>query len=230
VSTNFSTLKTQVGQLVGDTSTTFLSIIGVYINSRYREILRRTNWNSIVPDYTITATSASTTTSASTYTLPSDFGKELYVYVNSIDIPHKTLEAIELEYQSQLANTGNIEYYSIFTTKDTSATSAEASAGRVQKIRFWRAPSTDNTVLIPYSMRAADLSGDSDELVLDCETAIRYGAAADAQLYKRQYKKAEQMEGLYEKAIINLMWDKDFSSNRLPVMDAEALDRDVFGG
>ena len=230
MSVDFSTLKTQVGQLVGDTSTTFATIIGTYINSRYREVLRRTNWNSIQPDYTITATSASTVTSASTYTLPSDFGKELYVHINNIDIPHKTLEELELQYQNQLTSTGNIEHYSIFTTKDTSAASAEASAARVNKIRFWRAPSTDNTVLIPYSMRAADLSGDTDELVTDCETAIRYGAAADAQLYKRQYSKAQQMEGLYEKAIINLLWDKDFSSNRLPVMGAEALDRDVFGG
>ena len=229
MSINFTNLKTQVGQLVGDTSTTFATIIGYFINSRYKEILRRSNWNSIVADYTITATSASTTVSASTYTLPSDFGKELYVYNEGADknIPYTPIENMALDNPTELDSVGTIEAYTIFDTKNTSATSAEASAARVKKIRFWRAPSTDNTIRIPYTMRAGDLSGDTDELVLDCETAVKYGAAADAWTYKRQFAKAQQMEALYEKAIMNLLWDKDYSPNRLPMMGVEPLDRNM---
>ena len=228
MSVNFGQLKTQVGQRVGDTSTTFATIIGYYINQRYREILRRTNFNSINPDYTITATSASTVASASTYTLPSDFGKELYVYNSgtSENIPYLSLEKLEREYYSTLQNTGTIDYYSVFSTKDTSAASAEASAARVNKIRFWKAPTTDNYFIIPYVMRPADLSASTDELVLDCETAVEYGATADAFAYKRNMAKSREYEGLYEKAIMNLIWDKTNEPNQIHMMNPQALDRD----
>lgn len=228
MSINFLQLKTNVGNRVQDTSTTFATIIGYYINQRYKEILRRTNWNSIVADYTITATSASTVTSASTYSLPSDFGKEMYVYHEGrdVNIPYTPFENMVLDNPKELDSTGTIEAYTIFDTKNTSATSAEASAARVKKIRFWRAPSTDNTIRIPYIMRAGDLSGSTDELVLDCETAVEYGATADAWTYKRQFAKAQHFEQLYERAIQNLMWDKDYSPSRLPMMGVEPLNRD----
>lgn len=228
MSVSFGTLKTQIGNRVGDTSSTFATIIGTYINQRYKEILRRTNWNAIQPDYAITATSASTVTSASTYTLPIDFGKELYVFNSTTkeNIPHATLEKLELEYQTQLENIGTIENYSVFDTKDTSAASAEASAARVKKIRFWRAASTDNKMLIPYIMRPADLSSSTDELVTDCETAVEYGATADAWMYKRQFAKGKYYEALYERAIQNLLWDEDYSPNRFPMMGVEPLNRD----
>jgi hypothetical protein len=228
MSTAFSTLKTNVGNRVGDTSSTFATIIGTYINQRYKDVLRRTNFYSINPDYAITATSASTVTSASTYKLPSDFGKELYVWNSSTtqDIPYLSLEKLEQEYQDTLASTGTVEYYSIFTTKDTSAASAEASAARVKKIRFYRAPSTDNYFTIPYVMSPADLSGDTDQLTFDCERAVEYGATSDAWMYKRQMGKARYFEALYEKEIQNLMWDEANQPNQIHMMNPMALNRD----
>jgi len=229
MSINFGQLKTNIGNRVQDTSTAFATIIGYYINHRYRDILRRTNWNSIVADYTFTATSASTIASASTYTLPSDFGKELYVYNQGTEknLVYVPFDNLSIDYVNEIYDTGTLESYTIFDTKNTSATSAEASAARVKKIKFVPAPSTDNTIDIPYIMRAADLSGSTDELVLDCEMAIEYGATADAWLYKRQFSKARDMEGLYEKAIQSLLWDKEYSPNRLPMMGVEPLDRDM---
>ena len=227
MSVNFGQLKTQIGQRVGDTSTTFATIIGYYINQRYRELLRRTNWNSIVPDYTITAASGASVTAASTYTLPVDFGKELYVFNDTTnkDIPHTTMEQLVIDNPTTLDDVGSIDAYTIFTTKNTSATSAEASAARVNKVRFWRAPGSDNVMRILYIMRAPDLSGSTDELVLDCETAVEYGATADAWTYKRQFAKATHFEKLFEQAIQNLMWDKDYSPNRIPMMAVTPLDR-----
>ena len=227
MSLNYGTLKTNVGNRVGDTSTTFATIIGTYINQRYKDTLRRTNWQGIEPDYAITATSASTVTSASTYTLPSDFGKELYVYDTNAakNIERKSLEELEILYAKELANTGIVDHYSIYETKNTSASSAEASAARVKKIRFWRAPTTDVPVTIPYIMFPADLSADSDELVLDCETAVEYGATADAWAYKRQMAKAQYYELMYEKAIQNLMWDKTNQPNLDYQFNVQALDR-----
>lgn len=233
MSVAFSVLKTNVGNRCQDTSTAFATIIGKFINQRYKEILRRTNFYTLnqdenFQDFTMTATSASTTTSASTYKLPSDFGKELYVYNSGTDknIGRLSLEKLNQEYTAELEDAGTVEHYSIFTTKDTSAASAEASAARVKKIRFWRAPITDNYFIIPYLIKPADLSADTDELIIDCETAVEYGATADAWLYKRQFQKAQYFESLYEKAIMALLWDKDNQPNQLHMMNVAALDRD----
>jgi hypothetical protein len=210
---------------VGDTSTAFATILGTYINQRYKDVLRRTNFLVIKEDYAITATSASTVASASTYTLPSNFGKELYVFNSGTgdDIPFLSFEKLEQEYQSQLNNTGTIEYYSIFDTTESTA----ASAARIKKIRFWRAPSTDNYFTIPYTLSPAALSASSDELVLDCETAVEYGATADAWAYKRQFVKSQYYEALYEKAIQTLMWDKANQPNQQDVMNVLPLDRNA---
>jgi hypothetical protein len=228
VSVNFGQLKTNVGTKVGDTSTAFATIIGSYINQRYKDVLRRTNWNAINPDYTITATSASTVASASTYKLPSDFGKELYVWNvgTTEDVPYLSLEKLEQEYKDYVDAVGQVEHYSIYQTTDTTAASAEASAARCKKIRFWRAPSTDSYFRIPYIMRPADLSGSTDELVIECETAVEYGAIADAWTYKRQFAKAQYYEALYEKAIQSLIWDMANEPNQIPLMNVCPLSRD----
>lgn len=227
MSRSFSDLKTAVGNRVGSTDTTFATIIGTYINQRYRDVLRRTNWNAINPDFAMTATSASTVVSASTYKLPSDFGKELYVFNSSSskNIPHLDLERLDQEYYATLESTGTIESYAIFNTTDTTDASGNPDAARVKKIRFYKAPTTDNPLTIPYTMRPADLSGDTDELALDCETAVEYGATADAWAYKRQSSKAQYFEALYEKAIQSLMWDKGNQPNQIPMMNVAALDR-----
>ena len=227
MSTNFGVLKTNVGNRVGDTSSTFATIIGTYINQRYKEVLRRTNFYSINPDFTMTASSASTVVSASTHALPSDFGKELYVYNSGTkeSMSHMSLEKLEQEYTTALETAGTVYGYSIFDTKDTSAASAEASAARIKKIRFFKAPSTDNHFTIPYIMSPADLSADSDQLTVDCETAVELGATSDAWLYKRQSAKAQHYEALYEKAIENITWDKSNQPNQLHMMNPLALNR-----
>jgi len=228
MSLSYSTLKTNVGNRVIDTSTAFATIIGTFINHRYKDILRRINWNSLNPDYALTATSASTVPSASTYTLPSDFGKEMYVLNTGTNdlIPRVELDRLAIEQTTYLQSTGTIESYDVFETKDSTAASAEASAARIKRIRFWRAPSTDNHFTIPYIMYPADLSADTDELVIECETAVEYGATADAWLYKRQFAKAQQFEALYERELQNLIWNQVNQPNQVPLMNVLPLDRD----
>jgi len=228
MSINFGTLKTAVGNRVGDTGSSMKTLIGQYINHRYKDVLRRTNWRAINPDFSITATSASTVASASTYTMPSDFGKPLYVFDTNSEkkIEGKPLNWLEELAPSELQTTGTVDYYSIFTTTDSTAASAETSAGRVTKMRFWRAPAGDVPMLIPYTMRPADLSSDSDELVIACEQAVEYGAAADAWMYKRSFGKAQHMEAKYEQSIQTLLWDQDNESDQVTMMNVQALNRD----
>lgn len=68
-------MKTNIGQEVQDTSSSFATIIGRYINRRYFQILRAINWESIRDDY-----SFDTIAGTQDYVLPDDFGKEVYVY------------------------------------------------------------------------------------------------------------------------------------------------------
>jgi len=227
MSTTFGQMRTNIGTRIGDTSTSFATTIGTYINQRYKEFLRRVIYQGINPDFTMTATSASTVVCAGTYTLPADFGKELYVWnkETATDIPYLSYDKLEQEYESNLQQSGTVDYYTIFTTVNSTCATAEASAPRVTKIRFLKAPTTDTYFTIPYVMRPASLTTSADEFVVDGETAIEYGATSDAWTSKRQFAKAQYFEGLYEKAIQNFLWDKDNQPNQIQMMSPVALDR-----
>lgn len=218
MSTNFGTIKTNIGTRVGDTSTSFATTIGVYINQRYKDVLRRTNWDAIKSDYVVSGVSGT-----SDYTLASNFGKALYVYdtVNKKDLTAATLEDLELQYQSELLNSGTVDYYAIFNTTDSTA----ASAARIKKLRLWRTPNTDIDFDVPYTLYPADLSSSTDELVLECERAVEYGATSDAWLTKRQGNKAQYFESLYEKEIQMLIWNQVNQPNYIHMMNPIALDR-----
>ena len=216
MATTFSTLKTNVGNRCGDTSTTFATIIGTYVNQRYKDILRRTNWYAVDDDYVVSGVSGT-----ASYTLPADFGKELYVYdtVNKVDIPASTMEILEGAYQDELKDSGEVEAYMIIDTADASA--------RSKKIKFFRTPDSAIDFEVPYVLKPTNLSAATDVPCIDCDTAIEYGACADAWLYKRQFAKAQQYEAMYEKEIQNLMWDKTNLPNFLHTMQPEALNRDM---
>lgn len=205
-----------MGNRVGDTTTTFATIIGTYINQRYKDVLKRTNWNGIAPNYVVSATSA-----ASTYALPSDFGKELYVYdtVNKIDIPATTIDILEGAYYDQLKDAGTVEAYCIYASAD--------STTRTTNIRLFRKPSTSIDFDVPYTLKPLDMSAASEIPCIDCERAIELGAASDAWMYKRQFAKAQAYDAMYEREIQILMWDKDNQPNLTHRMQPQALDRDM---
>ena len=71
----FSTMKTNVGNMVQDTTSTFSTIIGNFINDRYREIWRMCLWSAIIDDdYTFESV-----VNQANYDLPSDFEEEIFV-------------------------------------------------------------------------------------------------------------------------------------------------------
>ena len=218
----FATLKTNVGNRVGDTSTTFATIIGTYINQRYKDILRRTNWNIINHDYILSATSAS-----ASFLLPTNFGKELYVYdqVQLIDIPYIGLEYLEQEYQNQKNNSGRVEGYSIFNSADD--LTAASAVTRQKRIKFWRGIGASATFEVPFTVYPLDMSASTEIPMIDCDRAIEYGATCDAWLYKRQTAKATAYEQLYEKEIQNLMWNENNQPNQMPMLNPVALSRDM---
>jgi len=108
---SFSVLKTNCGTEVQDTSTSFATILGVFINRRYFQILRATNWKNIKPDY-----SFPTVASTQNYALPDDFGKEIACtdVTNKLSLTKCDLEELYRSYAEALTTTGSVERYVIY--------------------------------------------------------------------------------------------------------------------
>jgi hypothetical protein len=69
----FADMKSNVGLELQDTSNSFATLIGKWINRRYFQCLRYINWDAINPSYTVTLVSGT-----QDYSLPRDFGKAVY--------------------------------------------------------------------------------------------------------------------------------------------------------
>lgn len=106
---SFSQMKTNVGSEVQDTTSTFATIIGRFINRRYFQILRTINWDNINWDYTF-----NTVAGQQKYALPADFGKEMSVTdtTNQIPLIHEPLQNL-YENLGTLSTQGNPQSYDI---------------------------------------------------------------------------------------------------------------------
>jgi len=208
----FSTMQTNVGNNVMDTSTSFATKIGVYINKRYQQILRRINWNYINEDYSLTLASGT-----QDYTLPSNFKTELYVNITN---NNKQLDRIELQdlvrqYPGSLDSGGDVGRYSIYNKDDGE-----------KYIRFHYVPTQTLTAYVPYIVKPTELSG-TTENVLDIEDLIEIGATADAWRNKRQFQKASVMETLFEKEILEYIFAQENQENMVHQFTPKADSRDT---
>ena len=107
----FTTLKTNVGSEVHDSSSTFATIIGRFLNRRYFQVLRATNWENIYPDATLTMVSGT-----QNYVLPDDYYKPISVYdvTSSTPISVLTLGDLYRSYGSSIATSGSVERCAIY--------------------------------------------------------------------------------------------------------------------
>lgn len=107
----FTTIVSNVGTSIQDTSSAMQTIIKVYANNAYREILRRVNWDAINQTYTISAVAGT-----QDYALPSDFGKELYVLdtTNDIELDFISLPELIQNFPSTTSSQGLVERYCVF--------------------------------------------------------------------------------------------------------------------
>lgn len=210
---DFSVMKTNVGSDVRDTSTTFLAVIGRYLNRRYMEILRRINWSYINQDYTV-ATVAGT----ADYALASDFKTPLYAYdsTNKLKLKRIELEDIFLDSPDTLDVQGAVSAYAIYTRDNGS-----------KYIRFHQTPNSVITVKLPYIARPAELSADTDEPILGLEDLVEIGATADAWRYKKQFAKATAMETLFERALSDYIWEKDNQADQVHTFKPKPYSREI---
>lgn len=74
---NFSTMKTNVANIVGDTSSSFATKLGVFLNNAYRDSVERLKAHELFETYR--SFTATTTANTSDYVVPFDFDLPIYV-------------------------------------------------------------------------------------------------------------------------------------------------------
>lgn len=216
---SFSTIKSNIGTRIGDTSTSFATTIGSYINQRYQRIFKKFNWDSAKPDYTF-----NTAGGTNEYTMPSGFGKELYVFDNTnlVDIRKYSLQDLERNFVQNLNDNGNPLYYAIYKTLDSSN-----PANIVTKLRFYPNPTTVIAIIMPYLYAPTDMSSSTDLPILDmADLACELGATADAWRTKRQFAKAADFEAQYEQVIAEMIWSQENQPNMIKQFAPRTYDKE----
>lgn len=208
----FSDLKNNIGNNVMDTSTLFTTVISVYINKRYQQILRKINWNYINEDYTVT-----TIAGTQDYELAGDFKNEVYCNntTDGVQMSRSELQELVDSYPDDLTTQGDVRRYAIFNSDD----------GK-KYIRLHYVPDAVLTIALPYIVKPAALSADVDENVLDIEDLIELGATADAWRYKRQFQKAAAMDVMFEKELTEYIWEQENQQNQVKQFSVADFDRD----
>jgi len=209
---DYSVIQTNVGNNIQDTSSATASILGVYINRRYLNVLRQINWNYINEDYTVSVTAGT-----QDYVLASDFGHELYCEdaTNKRAIARTDLQAISQEFPGKMTTSGTVYRYAIFNSDDGN-----------KYIRFHYNPSTNMTVNLPYVAKPSALSNATDEPVLGLEDLIEVGATADALRYKRRYAQAKEWEVQYRLMLDDFIWEQYNQPNMVYQFKPNTFNRD----
>jgi len=202
---DFSVMKTNVGNSVQDTSSTFATILGVYINKRYKQILRKINWNVINEDYTVSVVAGT-----QDYAMEDDFKTEVYAVdtTNKRELTRVDLQDLSKNYPGELTTSGTSLRYAIFTSDDGS-----------KYLRLHFNPVANFTLALPYIINPSALSLDADENVLDFEDLIELGATADAWRYKRQFSKAQAMDILFEKELSEYIFAQENQQNKVQMFN-----------
>jgi len=194
-------MKTNVATDIQDTSDAMKTIIGTYLNRRYFSVLRAINWEAVNDDYTVSVVAGT-----ASYTMPSDFRKELYVVdsTNNLNLTRVPLGSIGRNYPSGVNDSGTANQYSIFV---------DDSGDTIMKLHY--VPATSSTFLMPYIISPVAMSGDTDEPILNLADLLESGAKADAWRYKKQFNKAGVMESLYTKELSEWIWDYENQTNEV---------------
>lgn len=179
----YSTMQTNVGNAVQDTSNALQTLIKVWLNDAYQDAWRRGYWADLIDDdftfesvvdqalYTFSSISAT------------DFGKELFVadvanghMLDRFQIKDWWKERA-IDYNADSLDSGNPKRYVILP---------EASS-----IKLDPPPDTAETYAMPYQKEVSDMSSDSDTpSITTISTYLEMYATAMALAYKKQYQKA----------------------------------------
>lgn len=209
----FLVMKQNVSDDIQDESANMLTRIGRYLNSRYFEVLRAIHWDIINDDYTISVVAGT-----QDYTLPTDFGSEVFVLdaTNNTDLACVDFQALSRDYPGSITDSGAIERYTIW----------ENDSGD-KKIKFHYKPAESVTVSVPYIVKPSEMSGDSDTpLIVGIDDLLECGARADAHKYKRRYGAAQQEEVRFQQQLASYIWEHKNKKNQVVQFRPYVYNRD----
>jgi hypothetical protein len=108
----FSELKQNVGKNAQDTSTQSLTLWGTYLNEAYSEYFKRVQTANVREDYSLAVT-----VGTQDYTLPDDFGKEIYAVDSTSGeyLERTTIQKFAIDNPSLINQSGDTKYYTILT-------------------------------------------------------------------------------------------------------------------
>jgi len=212
----FSTMKTNVGLEIQDTSSAMATMIGKFLNRRYFQVLRSINWQQINDDYTVSVTAGTQDYSLAAAT---DFGKEIACFdtTNDTELSKVDLAALWQEYGGEgLDTAGTVERYSIWIN----------DAG-TRYIKFHYKPSQNITVALPYIVKPAEMSADASTTLFEMGDLLEAGARADCWRYKRQFAKASAEEAIFATLLAEYIWEQENQPNQIYQLKPNTFDKDL---
>jgi hypothetical protein len=213
----FSNIVDNVANDIQDTTSEMKSIIGRYVNNRLRKVLRATNFRVINDDYTVT-----TLPGTASYTLPADFGKELYCIdlTNGVKLEKITVHQLGTDSYNDIGESGAVCNYSIFRDDSNNII-----------MKLYRIPTGTISIGLPYTVKIRTDMSDDDIPINDFADLLEIGATADAWRYKRQFAKAGQLEIIFDSELDAYMWDSENQENGVNkfTVSSDEYDRSYIG-
>lgn len=200
----FSTMKTNVGNFVMDTTSTMATLIGVWLNDKYLDIWRRHPWSvSIDFDYTFP-----TVASTATYSLPATFDSEIFV-ANITDgtIITRYTEGQWMQERYSAYSGGSIQ---------EGSPSRYIILREASVVKLDPTPSAVKTIAFPFKkIFTALVDSGNTTSILDIENIMEYGAIAEAEAFNKQFAKADYYFQKYEEALAKRIGQEKAMPNQL---------------
>ena len=211
MSKTFAVMKTNVGNMVQDTSTSFAVLIGVWLNDKYLDISRRILWSALIDDNYTDLTEVG----VAEYTLPTDFDEEIFV--------------ADITDGFQLKRYTEGMWWQERSTAYSGATISGGTADRYVmlresgKMKLDPTPNAIHTLAMPYKKSITALSADASTVAIkDIEYIMELGAVGMAEFYKKQFNKASNYTQLYEYELAKRIGQERSPVNQLFQMNPDS--------
>lgn len=102
-----------------------------------------------------------------------------------------------------------------------------AVVNRIRVMRLVRIPSNSTTIEMTYIQKMLPLINTNDYPIVDCDEVLEAGASADAWRYKKQFNKAQDWEGQFEKRLMNLAFDYESQPNQVRLFNPQPYSREI---
>jgi len=141
MSKSFSVLKTNIGNMIQDSSSSMSTNIGVWINNRYRDVISRYEWEELIINQSLTASAT-----VSAYALDADVGNIMFIndVTNGCYLAGNTEQQFYEEHYDTFDDTGTPERY--FTKYDV--VKAQPASAEKPTVKSSSASDTTQSILL----------------------------------------------------------------------------------